>query len=61
MCKFCDSFPRLENEQKIRDLCATLCSHPEGSNEFWQTLVDLRDTLELHIADLREKIATTTK
>jgi hypothetical protein len=51
----------LESEQKIRDLCATLCSCREGSNEFWQALVELRDTLEIHIAQLREKVVAPGK
>jgi hypothetical protein len=51
----------LENEQKIRDLCASLCSCPEGSDEFWHALVELRDTLELHIADLRERVTASGK
>jgi len=54
-------FSSLENEQKIRDLCAKISSHPEGSEQFWQALLELRDTLEVHIAELREKVATAGK
>jgi hypothetical protein len=51
----------LDSEQKIRDLCTRLSSQPEGSNEFWQALVELRDALEAHIAELRERAAIAAK
>jgi len=51
----------LESEQKIRDLCTRLSLQPEGSNEFWQSLVELRDALEVHIAELRERAAISGK
>jgi hypothetical protein len=47
----------LANEQTIRDLCTKISSCPEGSKQFWQALIELRDALEVHIVALREELA----
>jgi len=49
----------LANEEKIRDLCARISSYPEGSKQFRKALVELRDVLEIHIAELLEKRAAS--
>jgi len=56
---FCDSAAIVTTEQKIRDLCTRISSYPEGSSQFRQTLVELRDVLEVHIAELRQKRAAS--
>lgn len=47
----------MSSQQRIHDLCKKVSSFPEGSEEFWQALVELRDTLVEHTALLRKKIA----
>jgi hypothetical protein len=36
-----------------------MSSYPEDSKQFWQALVELRDVLEVHIAELLEKRAAS--
>jgi len=45
----------MSSEQKIRNLCTEVMAVPEGSKEFWQYLVELRDALEEHIARLQSE------
>lgn len=47
----------MRSEQKIRDICTELLAVPEGSDDFWERLVELRDALEEHIARLRAESA----
>jgi len=44
-------------EREIRDLCAKVSSFPEGSDQFWRALAELRDVLEKHTGQLRNKRA----
>jgi hypothetical protein len=57
---FCESLD-VPSEKKIRDLCAKISSLPEGSKQFWKSLVELRDVVEEHTALLRKELDAESK
>jgi hypothetical protein len=54
---FSANLPSVSAEREIRDLCAKVSSFPEGSEQFWRALAELRAALEDHTARLRRKRA----
>ena len=51
---FSANLPAVSAEREIRDLCAKVSSFPEGSEQFWRALAELRDALEKHTLQLRK-------